>query len=368
MPVILYLLYGQNPIYRRQMIFSILTALRCLGPQRAQVKIAVLSDQPGIVDGLPVDHIELTANDIDFWSNHGSFYHRLKPLALGRILSQFGEPVALIDTDTSFISNPIKLFQRITPGAPLMHCAEYPIGTNHHLSPLMEKIGRGVTLGSVEITPQSMMWNSGVVGLHPQDAPLINQIVDLTDRLHLLAPHFTSEQLATSLVLQSVKPPAACSDIVDHYWTYRRSYCMLQIDRFLAKHSLNDLENTIQATAEVSLDFPRKPIRDQILAHVLGKIRGWSGSHQYAFLLYRTALHYGQRDPEVATLWARSTLSLCRDIVRPSLSDETGLRAHTRRIAGDLHHFSPNRIHHMTWLHPETRSAWMDFWKQGLDA
>lgn len=365
MPVILYLLYGKDQRYQRQMIFSILTALRCLGTNRSQCRIAVLSDHPELVAGLPVDHLLLTAEDIATWSNNGKFYHRLKPLALRRALQHYGTPVALIDTDTCFISNPMALFERITPRQSLMHCPEYALGSNPQL-PLVEKIGEGIQLGPLWVTPHSKMLNSGVVGMHPDNLPLIDTIVDLTDRLHALAPHFTSEQLATSLVLQSAGPIATCEDVVDHYWTYRRSYCMLKIDRFLHKQPLAPVEAAIQATAQVTLAFPRKLIRDQVRARVLGKMRRWSGSHQYAYLLYRTALYYGRRDPEMGSLWARSTLSLCRDIVQPVLKDPARLRAELARIESDLRYFSPAKIERLNWMQPEVRALWQEFWRKGM--
>jgi hypothetical protein len=371
MPVILYLLYGQDQRYQRQMIFSILTALRCLGPDRSLCRIAVLSDHPELVAGFPVDHLLLTADDIRTWSNEGRFYHRLKPLALRRAMEHYGTSVALIDTDTSFTANPMALFERITPKQSLMHCNEYALGTNSQL-PLVAKIGEGVQLGPLWVTPHSKMLNSGVVGLHPKNLHLIETIIELTDLLHALAPHFTSEQLATSLVLQSAGSIATSEDVVDHYWTYRRSYCMLKIDRFLEKQALGPgdavLEAAIQATGQVRLAFPRKSIRDQVRARVLGKMRGWSGSHQYAYLLYRTALYYGRRDPEMGTLWARSTLSLSRDIVKPLLDDQAKLRAELARIRGDLHFFSEDHIERLNWLDTEVRTAWQEFWRQGSGA
>lgn len=365
MPVMLYLLFGQNDAYRRQLIFSITTALRWLDKKSEELRIAVISDHPDPAPGLPVDHLRLRSEDIYEWSDAGRFNLRVKPMALRHALIHYGTPVILIDTDTRFIASPARLLERVAPGKSLMHCREYPIHANASLQPLVDEVGDGVDVGGYQITRETLMWNSGVVGLHPDDLGHTEKIVRLTDRLRAMAPHFTNEQLATSIVLQASSDVAVCGDTIDHYWDYRRPFCNLQIDRFLSQHPISQLDATVRAASTLAVGFPRKTMRDRAWARAQAKMGGWNGALQYAYLLYRTSLYYGRRDPEVGTLWARTTLWISSEIIH-SLESNAALRqTELRRIESIMHQFSAEHIDRLAWLPPELRAAWHDFWSRG---
>ncbi len=363
MAVVLYLHYGSDQRYTRQLIFSILTALRYRGGSQTSPRIVVMSSEPNPVPLLPVEFLSISREQFESWTGEGTFGHRAKPLALRHALLHYNEPVALVDTDTYFIADPALLFERVSTTTSVMHCHEnITISADWQWEPLVSQIGDGISIGSLRVTPQSTMWNSGVVGLHPLHAGGVDEIVAVIDQLHALAAVFSIEQFATSLVLERYTELMPCTDVVEHYWTNSRTFSMLQVDRFLARYPLTDVDAAIAATADARPGIPPMSRWDTYVSRLLGKLRGWDGHYQHTYLLYRTALHYAGSDAEIATLWAQSALSFTRDIVKPVCSDQARLDATLLRVQRDMPQFAPGKLEQLGWMGAKARSEWLEFW------
>lgn len=69
-------------------------------------------------------------------------------------------PVALVDTDTCFADHPAKLFERIGPGASVMHAFEYRIGETELWSPLLARLGGAGVVAEHPIDRAAPMYNS----------------------------------------------------------------------------------------------------------------------------------------------------------------------------------------------------------------
>jgi hypothetical protein len=68
------------------------------------------------------------------------------------------------------------------------------------------------------ITPNTHMWNSGVIGMHPDQLPLIPEILNLNDELYPPALFRTTEQFAVGVVLANRTNLSEARDVVHHYW------------------------------------------------------------------------------------------------------------------------------------------------------
>lgn len=71
---------------------------------------------------------------------------------------------------------------------------------------------------SFAISPQSFMWNAGVIGLDPADARLLDTVLDLTDKLCKVSELHVLEQFAFSWVLAKETQLTEAADLVFHYW------------------------------------------------------------------------------------------------------------------------------------------------------
>ena len=116
-------------------------------------------------------------------------------------LARFGGRVVYCDADTYFLSHPRRLFNRIGPGRTVMHIKE---GNLHacHGGDIAEFLQRHqVTNLAGErwpITAETPMYNAGVIGLDAADAPLLDEVVHLTDQMYPPVRIHTVEQFAFS--------------------------------------------------------------------------------------------------------------------------------------------------------------------------
>ena len=94
----------------------------------------------------------------------------------------FKGKVALVDTDTYFDVNPMRLFEQIGPGQSVMHIYEGLLGGDEYLGPVLEKIGN-LPL-SYPISSETRLFNSGVIGLDYSDRHLVEDVITLVARVY----------------------------------------------------------------------------------------------------------------------------------------------------------------------------------------
>ncbi len=276
-----------------------LTALRWLGDS-SDVKIVVLTEQPDAFSALPVETLASTHPEMAAWTLDGAYMHRAKPLALLKVLREFGGATALIDTDTYFKGDPRRLFERIGPGRSLLHDRDgYTLAGAAEWAPV---VAANVVPGDAE------MLNSGVIGVDPADAELLEDAVALIDRIRAVTPVFNAEQVGVSQGLKRGSEIGFCADVVAHYWGYLRPFLLLEVQRFLAANAGKPAAELIAGAASVRTELPEKRLVDRVSAKVMARVRGWSPGYGYAWLCYRTGLAYAPRDPEIASLWVASAL------------------------------------------------------------
>jgi hypothetical protein len=221
MPKLMYLSYGPG-IHEQGLIFSLYSALRWGLPAEQGYEVVIYTDRPGMFEGLPVTLRPVSAAELSEWAGPEQFIYRRKILALADALRGSTGPTILIDADTYFIANPFKLFSRVRPGQTLMHICEGRVGAlpqNLEFTKLVRQHRFTDRAGAViPASPDSMQWNAGVVGMDVEDAPLLENVLHLSDAFCEQAKDRTAEQLAFSIVLATRTRIVKASDIVVHYW------------------------------------------------------------------------------------------------------------------------------------------------------
>ncbi|UIN52884.1 hypothetical protein [Pseudomonas kribbensis] len=115
---LLYLIYGNQDVYRREAKFSILTALsQAKNGKRPAIRI--LTDRPQDYEGWPVDTVLLDEATLTRWQGHNGYHHRRKACAIAAGM-QLAEKTLFVDTDTLFTSPPSSLFQYIDANQSVM--------------------------------------------------------------------------------------------------------------------------------------------------------------------------------------------------------------------------------------------------------
>lgn len=236
----LYLDYGGRPQYRRELRYSLISLRQDLmlqGPETA--RIAVYTDAPALYAAWPVTVVDITA-EVGPWSGEGLYHHRIKPEVVKDALARFAAPVCFLDSDS--IIQPgfhaelagklaagvvMNRFELVNPFPPLKGFRT----VLPHLGPYRYDVA------------QSWMYNSGLIGMRPEHAPLLDDVLAFIDALIGRARKFpTLEQFALSEVLRlNAMPVAQVHETFLHYWQGRRRiYMAHQIEKSLSP-DWNDL-------------------------------------------------------------------------------------------------------------------------------
>ena len=218
----LYLDYGGLPQYRRELKYSLISLKAGLDP--AQARIVVYTDAPGVYAGWPVTVVDM-AGQVAAWSGNGLYHHRIKPEVVRDALARFQTPVLFLDSDSI-----------VRPGFHAEVAAKMAdaVGMNRFekTDPFPALAGFRVPLPHLGLyrydRQNSRMYNSGLIGMRPEHAPMLEDVLAFIDALIGRARKFPAiEQFALSEVLRlnGIKV-AQVHDTFLHYWQGRRRIYM----------------------------------------------------------------------------------------------------------------------------------------------
>ncbi len=218
-------------VFSKEIVFSLHTAYRFLSAERSDYRFIVYCPPSVNFDGLRADVVHYDPQQLQEWAGPHNFRWRIKIKTLCDVLQKYEEPSVLIDGDTYFRKSPNRLFDRIQPGQSVLHIREGRVcdlvdEEHRDLATLLWRKEIRDPVDGSRITAARAMWNSGVVGIHPADAPIIQHAIDLTDQIVAESPINTTEQFALSALLESHTRLQPCDDLVFHYWSmrYRRPF------------------------------------------------------------------------------------------------------------------------------------------------
>lgn len=218
----MYLAYGKE-VSQLGAIYSMLTAFRFLPAGTHGYRYLVYTDKPETFDGLGVEIRTVSAGELEDWMGGTTYKHRRKTAAIIDALERFPGPIVFIDTDTYFKRSPVLLFDRIGNGKTLFHTKEARLFETG--DPENEKLKTGlrhskITDGSGKIIPfsdRSDMWNTGVLGLTPENLPAVKAALPIMEQLWAASGSAPVEQFAVGHMLADTRRMTSL-DVVFHYW------------------------------------------------------------------------------------------------------------------------------------------------------
>ena len=217
---IAYLSFGEGS-HTNELVHALLSAIHAVRRSPGDYRLVAYTDNAAALAGLGV-HVEPVSREkLTEWSGPFNYIYRSKMFLLKHALGKFGGALVFCDTDTYFRKHPRHLFDRIGPGSTLMHVME---GTpreyaltglcrfleNHDL-----KMRDG---GRWNVTPDTNIFNSGVIGLHEADVDLVDEVIDLIDQMSPHTDYFAIEQFALGICLSQRTRLGLAGDVVHHYW------------------------------------------------------------------------------------------------------------------------------------------------------
>jgi hypothetical protein len=239
-----------------QALYAAYSALAWRGD--APVEVHLFTDRPEVfaplagrvaLDPLPPERARE-------WVRPFGLVFRMKPLALEDLFARFpGEACLLLDSDTFFKGPLGAALGRIGPGRSVMHVREYPPLEKDSLE--MRNFRRRMRRARFRGSPVPLdpwMWNAGVVGLHPDDRPLLREWLDFIDEVYPANQKGSVEQYGISWLLQRPgRALAAVDDVVEHYYPDK--------DRYLAA-----IRAELPALAALPLDEALRRVRERPVA------------------------------------------------------------------------------------------------------
>jgi len=247
---ILYQAYGKEDIIN-EAIFSILTILSHSRGKDCNFNIIVYTDKPDLfrahLNGLSIiSYRQINDEELKLWRGEIDFVHRVKIKIIQDFFANHTGNLLYCDSDTYFTSGPSVFFPLIKEGKLLMHINEGRIDSKKNsifrkiysfLKNNVFTLPNGKTL---KIPLGTEMWNAGVLGLNASHAPILEDVLQLTDIMYARYNKHIMEQLAFSYFFQTNQAITATDNIIYHYWDFKEFRAM--INEFLAANKDKNIE------------------------------------------------------------------------------------------------------------------------------
>ncbi|WP_106804923.1 hypothetical protein [Pseudomonas sp. S5D5] len=226
---LLYLIYGNQDVYRREAKFSILTALAQL-KQGESLCIRVMTDRPQDFAGWPVETVHLDEQTLAQWQGSNGYIHRRKACAIAQGL-KLADKTLFVDTDTLFLKSPHRVFELIAPDQYVMDGFEYDWSYVCQ-RPDYLKLGEHLQAHGICAGNSFKLYNSGLCGVRASDTPLLEAAIRWIDEwtqgsfdIH------TIEQIAISFAMRD-KTVREANKFVHHYFADKRFFHAMQAHFF----------------------------------------------------------------------------------------------------------------------------------------
>jgi hypothetical protein len=283
---LLYLAHG-SPEFKNEALGSVLSYLR-LKKQTgtARATILVYTDEASyfrqIIGEVPgVQYVELPAEQLRAWRGTINFVHRVKVELMLHAVTNYGGNVLFLDSDTYFVQDEGSLFEAMSRGQHVLHVQESVLSQS--AVPLHQAMYSFLRTHPAPewagVSPATIMYNSGAVGMSKQDIPLLHKMLQLIDVLYAQCPSHLVEQFAFSFYLQQAGPVTEAIPAVLHYWHMKDARQVL--NTFFSRVAGLPLAQVLQefekvpvlAAAQTKFAWEARPRWQRGLARLVG--RGW---------------------------------------------------------------------------------------------
>lgn len=269
---------------RVQALYSLYSAIAF--KSASTVTLHVYTDEPGTYApvGKLVEIHQLTADRMRELSGAAQLPYRVKlALLLEALRGDLNWPVMFVDADTFFFREFSPLLDQIDAQNAVMHRREWHVasGATGQIRRFRRNMQRVYYRGA-SVDLNAYMWNSGMVGLHPTCAGILQEALTFIDEVWKQYPKPFVEQFAVSSFLQKANislHPA--DDYVFHYWFQKAAY-QKEIEQRLQRWRNIPVEAVLEAIRSDKIVLPppsRKlhwweKIRQRVSGRAIPDVRG----------------------------------------------------------------------------------------------
>ncbi|KUG09454.1 putative nucleotide-diphospho-sugar transferase [Solirubrum puertoriconensis] len=227
MNYLIYLAHGPAEL-RSEALYSLLSYFRAAPVLPAQVLIytdapdafrQVLGERPDVL------YPSVTEAEWQAWRGSANMVYLLKIGVLEHAAAHYPGNLLFVDTDTIWQRDPTPIFEQIGQGTRFMHDNEGLLATGNTLSRKVYRHLKGHTfrIGAyqVQVTPATLLFNSGVIGFRSHEAALLRDVMQLAEQLYATYHKHMMEQLAFSMRFAVDGPVQEAKPYVVHYWNLK---------------------------------------------------------------------------------------------------------------------------------------------------
>jgi hypothetical protein len=253
---LIYLAYGPTDLHA-EAIYSLLSYYQ-VARQAVQVLIytnaaaafkQVLGERPGIC------YPAVTPGEWQSWRGSSNKVYLLKIGVLTHAAQHYPGNLLFVDTDTVWQVDPAPLFAQIERGQFVMHISEGKLATGNELSrKIYRRLKRQVFVVAqreLSINEETVLYNSGVLGLSSALAAQLPDVVMLADQLYAAYNKHMMEQLAFSMWFGETGKIAEAAPYVLHYWNLKAARPLLT--HIFQQHALHSLETFYERATALNL-------------------------------------------------------------------------------------------------------------------
>ena len=226
---IVYISLDSERQYRRA-FYSLLTLLNKHTPPSSPVDVILFTDNPQWFNMFN-EHVDIqyiSSQTVGNWMDEADGFPLIvKP----RILQQLDSNFIFIDSDTTIEQPLTDLMHQLDHEHGILHTPEYVLSSSERYQPYLKGYE------AIGISKNTMMWNSGVIGMTKNRISDLPRITDLTLRAFRVFNIHTAEQLAFSHYFQQNGVQLIkASQHICHYWN-RKAYMDLRLHQWFSKYT-----------------------------------------------------------------------------------------------------------------------------------
>tara|TARA_B100000795_G_scaffold270020_1_gene261948 strand:- start:21266 stop:22141 length:876 start_codon:yes stop_codon:yes gene_type:complete len=202
--ILLYIVYGNDQVYYNGAIFSFLTFKHWLKDD-SEVEAYVLTEKPEKFFGYSINVLLMSDKQKNEWSLNGKYHFRIKNRGLAFVMDKLKlidvDKILFFDTDTYFHKSPLPLFNLIQPNQAVFYLNEGLIYDRKRFFIYVRNLeGRKIQVDgeTYELSKQSAMWGSLMVGIMTNMRPSLDWADQLMLKFFEIVPSHTIEPFALS--------------------------------------------------------------------------------------------------------------------------------------------------------------------------
>jgi hypothetical protein len=253
---LIYLAHGPAEL-RAEAFYSLLSYYKVAAEP---VQILIYTDAPQAFIQVLGERAEIiypavTAAQWQEWRGSSNKVFMLKIGVLTHAATHYPGNLLFVDTDTIWQRDPAPLFPLISQGQLIMHVIEERMSTGNVLSRKVYKHLKDQTFTAgkrqIRLTPETLLYNSGVLGFPSSMAAEMPAIMSLADQFFAAYDKHIMEQLAFSIYFHLSGPVAEAAPYILHYWNLKAARPYLA--RVFEKYAGQPLDELYQRATALDL-------------------------------------------------------------------------------------------------------------------